>query len=133
MTEIKNPIQEAERYLDNARDILSKNAGKDGNFYTDKKHVKMAGHTAWCGVIVALDAALHIQEKLKKGQRPDIKDYQDAVSKRDKKMPRILMNAYDTLHKTLGYDGNLNYVVVQSGLEEAQELIEWAGTFYSEA
>lgn len=128
-----NPIQEAGRYIENARQLLSEKAGKDGKFYTDRKYVKMAGHTAWCGVLIALDAAFNVKNGMKKEQRPDIKDYQDAVSKRDKKMPRILMNAYDTLHKTLGYDGNLNYVVVQSGLEEAQELIEWAGTFYSEA
>jgi len=68
---------------------------------------------------------------MKKGQRPDIKDYQEAISKMYKKMPRLLMNSYDTLHKVLGFDGNLNYKVVQGGLEEAQDIIEWAGKQYS--
>jgi hypothetical protein len=126
-----NPIQEAERYLSNARQLLSEKAGKDGIYYTDKKYIKLAGHAAWCGVLVALDATLKVKEKMKKGQRPDIKDYQEAIGKVDKKMPRILMNSYDTLHKILGYDGNLNYKVVQAGLEEAQYLITWAGKHYA--
>jgi len=90
----------------------------------------MAGHTAWCGILLALDAALKVKGGMKKGQRPDIRDYQEAVSKVDKKMPRILMNSYDTLHKILGYDGNLRYKVVQAGLEEAQDIIDWAGKHY---
>jgi hypothetical protein len=130
--ELTNPIQEAERYIQNARRLLSEKAGKDGEYYTDRKYVKMAGHTAWCGVLVALDAALKIREGMKKGQRPDIKDYVEAVGKIDLKMPRILMTSYDVLHKALGYDGVLSYDVVQAGLKEAQNIIEWAGKHYTE-
>ena len=126
-----NPIQEAERYIQNARQMLSEKAGKDGNYYTDKKYVKIAGHTAWCGVLLALDATLNVKEGMKKGQRPDIKDYQEAIAKADKKMPRILMNSYDTLHKILGYDGNLRFKIVQDGIEEAQEIIDWASKRYA--
>jgi len=122
---------EAERYIQNARLLLSEKGGKDGDYYSDKKYIKMAGHTAWCGVLTALDAVLKVKEGMKKGQRPDIKDYQEAISKVDKKMPRILMNSYDTLHKTLGYDGNLSYKIVQNGLDEAQYLITWASKYYS--
>jgi len=124
--EQKNPIQEAERYILNARQILSEKAGKDGDYYTDKKYIRIAGHTAWHGVLIALDATLKVKEGLKKRQRPDIKDYQEALSKVDKKMLRALMNSYETLHIVLGYDGNLNYKIVQNGLEEAQWIIDWA-------
>ena len=125
-----NPIQEAGRYIENARQLLSEKAGKDGEYYSDRKYVKMAGHTAWCGVLVALDATLKVKEGLKKGQRPDIKDYQDAISKVDKKMTRHLMSSYDTLHKALGYDGNLKFIIVQDGLKEAQVIIDWAEKYY---
>ena len=37
MAELKQPIREAERYLQNARDMLSEKAGKDGDYYSDKK------------------------------------------------------------------------------------------------
>jgi len=126
MAELKNPIYEAERYLQNAREILSEKAGKDGDYYSDRKYVKMAGHTAWCGVLLALDAVLGIKKGLKRNQRPDFNDYQEAVSKIDNKMNRPLLNSYETLHKTLGYDGNLNYTVVQAALKEAQLIIDWA-------
>jgi len=125
--EQSNAIQEAERYIQNARQILSEKAGKDGGYYSDKKYIRIAGHTAWHGVLIALDATLKVKENLKKGQRPDIKDYQSAISKVDKKMLRALMNSYETLHIVLGYDGNLNFDVVQGGLKEAQWIIDWAG------
>ena len=128
--EVEHPIIEAERYLQNARTLLSEKAGKDGNYYTDRKYVKMAGHTAWCGVLLALDAVLEVKKELKRGQQIEFNDYQKAISMVDRKMPRLLTNAYDTLHKTVGYDGNLNYKIVQSGLKEAQNLIDWAGKHY---
>ena len=65
------PIHEAVRYIRNARQLLSEKTGKDGKYYTDRKYVKMAGHTAWCGVLVALDATLKVREGLIKGQQPD--------------------------------------------------------------
>jgi len=130
MTEIKHPIREAERYLQNARQILSEKAGKNGKYYSDKKYVKLAGHSAWCGVLVALDGVLGIKACLKRSQRPEFKDYQEAVSKIDNKMNRPLFNSYETLHKVLGYDGNLNYTIVQTGLKEAQFIIDWASKHY---
>jgi len=45
MAEFKHPIREAERYLQNARQILSEKAEKDGSYYNDRKYVKMAGNT----------------------------------------------------------------------------------------
>jgi hypothetical protein len=131
MAELTHPIREAERYLQNARQILSEKGEKEGNYYGDKKYVKIAGHTAWCGVLVALDSALGVKSKLKRKQRPEFKDYQEAVNKIDNKMNRPLLNSYETLHKVLGYDGNLNYEIVQSGLKEARYIIDWAEKHYS--
>ena len=130
--ESKHPIREAERYLQNARDILSEKAGKDGDFYTDKKYVKMAGHTAWCGVLEALDAVLGIRKKygLRRNQRVSFEDYQEAVSNVDRRMNRPLLTVYETLHLVLGYDGNCSYRVVKGGLEDAQAVINWAEKRY---
>ena len=127
---MKHPIREAERYLQNARQILSEKAEKDGNYYNDSKYVKMAGNTAWNGVLVALDAVLHVRNNLKKGQRPDFKDYEEAISKVDNKMIRPLLGAYESLHKAMGYDGNPVYKVVQSSLEQAKIMIDWADKHY---
>lgn len=113
----KDPIREAERYLENARQILSEKAGKEGNYYQDSKYVRMAGNTAWNGVLIALDGVLRVRENLRSRQRPGIKDYQAAISQKDNKMTRPLHVAYETLHLSLGYDGNLYYKVVQSGIK----------------
>jgi len=130
MAQLTHPIREAERYLQNAKQILSEKAEKDGDYYNDSKYVKMAGNTAWNGVLVALDAVLPVRENLKKGQRPDFKEYQAAISKKDSKMTHPLLSAYDLLHKSLGYDGILDYKVVQLSLDKAKTIIDWANQCY---
>jgi len=130
MAELKHPIQEAERYLQNARQILSEKAEKEGDYYNDSKYVKMAGNTAWNGVLVALDAVLPVRTNMKKGQRPDFKDYQNAIAKKDSKMVRPLLGAYESLHKTMGYDGNPRYKIVQDSLDQAKMIVTWAGKHY---
>jgi len=93
-----NPIDEARRYMENARQLLSEKAGKQGDLYSDPKYVKMAGNTAWGGVLIALDAALFVRENLRKNQRLDIKDYKDAAAKIDKNINKRIIVAYDSLH-----------------------------------
>ena len=130
MSALKHPIREAERYLQNARQILSEKAEKDGDYYNDSKYVKMAGNTAWNGVLVALDAVLDVRSGMKRGQRPEFKDYQAAIAKKDNKMTRPLLGAYESLHKSLGYDGNPRYKIVQDSLDQAKMILDWAEKHY---
>jgi hypothetical protein len=130
MAQIKHPIREAERYLQNARQILSEKAEKDGDYYKDSKYVRMAGNSAWNGVLLALDAVLDVRSTMKKGQRLDFKDYQAAISKKDRKMPHVLLNAYNLLHLSLGYDGVTSYKVVQDSLNQAKIILDWAEKQY---
>ena len=130
MAKYQHPIREAERYLANARQILSEKAEKDGDIYNDDKYVRMAGNTAWNGVLIALDASLGIRKGLKRNQRPDISDYQRAMSMRDQRMSKILHGAYETVHKSMGYDGNPAYGVVQTGMSFANDLVKWADKNY---
>ena len=62
-----NSISEARRYIENAKIILSEKAKKEDGRYQDKKYIKMAGHTAYTGVLVALDTLL--SDKKKKNQK----------------------------------------------------------------
>jgi hypothetical protein len=127
----KNPIKEAQRYLDNAREILSTKAKKEGGYYSDPKYVKMAGHTAWTGVLLALDGILGVKANKKKNTRVDFENYKDAVYKKDRKMTRPLQSAYNSLHLLLGYDGELSYKLVQDSLDEGKNIISWAAKHYN--
>ena len=116
--------KESRRYLANAREILREKAGRDNGFYIDKKYVQMAGNTAWNGVLEAVEAWLRakgVQRQLK--VRPDVDWYLIEISKRNRKMNRHFVSAYNILHKYLGYDGELNTKISKQGLEEAAEVI----------
>ncbi len=114
-------IEEAKRYIENAREILSEKAQKRDGYYQDRKYVRIAGNTAYNGVLVALDGILG---KKSKG-RKDVSWYQEGLAKMDKKVLSSFVSAYDTLHLALGYDGNLNADVAKAGLKDAEKIIDW--------
>ena len=121
-----NQIQEARRYVANAKTILKEKAVKDGNYYTDSKYVKMAGHTLWTGCLVALNYALKLQRP--KEGRLDIKDYQNAASKRSKKLLVMLNSGYNTMHLYMGYDGDKTYSLCKGAIDTANDIINWCET-----
>ena len=117
-------IAEAHRYLDNAKDILREKAQKEDGYYKDKKYVKMAGNTAYNGVLEALDGLFGIKKK----GRKSVDWYQDELRKIDKKILNSFNSAYNMLHLLMGYDGELNVKVCKTGLEEAEKIISWVET-----
>ena len=121
---LENPVNEARRYVNNARDILLKRGKYDleTNHYGDRKYVKAAGHYLWSGVLVILDATFNINRK--KDERVDIKDYRLAVGTRDRKLLALVNDAYDTLHLHMGYDGVLNKKICDEGFLIANEIID---------
>ena len=48
-------INESMRYLNNSLEILKTKAKTTFIFYEDKKHVRVAGHTAYLGVLYAIN------------------------------------------------------------------------------
>ncbi|OFX43583.1 MAG: hypothetical protein A2046_01525 [Bacteroidetes bacterium GWA2_30_7] len=113
---------EAIRYMNNAKETLKK-AGKDGDFYEDRKYVRTATGTAYNGVLIALDGYLLIKGVERKKGRKSIEYYQKSLSEIDKKLLKYLNSAYDTLHLSGYYDGNLSVKVILSGFEVAYEII----------
>ncbi len=115
-----NPnIAAAQRYINNAKAILSEKAKKEDGYYTDPKYVKMAGHTAYTGMLLALDGVFGRKCK----GRKDIDWYKENTAKWNKKLLPTLISAYDTLHLSMGYDGNRNVKVAIAGLEDAERII----------
>jgi hypothetical protein len=114
---------EAIRYMDNAKETLKK-AGKEDNYYDDRKYVKTACGTAYNGVLVALDTYLGLKGIVKTKGRKSIEYYCEQLGKMDKKLLRQVNNAYEILHLSGYYDGIQDAVVVKRGFEEAYEIID---------
>ncbi len=114
-------VEEAKRYLANAREILRDKAHKEDGIYQDTKYVKLAGHAAYSGVLVALDGLLG-----KKGKgRKDVDWYKQQLAKLDKRLLNSFVGVYDTLHLSMSYDGNPLASVAAAGLQEAETIINW--------
>jgi len=114
-------IQEAKRYVDNAREILREKAIKEDGYYQDSKYVKIAGHTAYAGILVALDDFLGKKTKARK----DVDWYKEHLSKLDKKVLNAFLTAYQVLHLDMAYDGAKSAKLATTGLEEAENIINW--------
>ncbi|MCF2504595.1 DUF5618 family protein [Dyadobacter sp. CY107] len=119
-----NTVQEAKRYLNNAKEILREKAKKEDGLYQDPKYVKLAGHAAYTGVLVALDSLF---EERGKG-RKDVGWYKENLSKLDKKALDSFVAAYSTLHLAMSYDGNTDANVSTAGLNMAESIINWVET-----
>ena len=117
-------IIEAHRYLENAKEILRDKAKKEEGLYLDKKYVKLAGHAAYTGILVALDGLFGIKKK----GRKSLDWYQEELAKVDKKVLHRFNSAYEVLHLSMGYDGASNAKVAIAGIEDAEQIINWVET-----
>ena len=122
--EKENPIEEAQRYVDNAKQTLMENGEYDKSLrrYGDRKYVRAAGHYLWNAVLIAVDAIFNV--KTKQRPHPDIKDYKAAVGLRDRKLLALVNDGYDTMHIAMGYDGNQQKDVCDAGFRLANEIIK---------
>lgn len=119
--EQKNPIEEARRYVANAKEVIQKaNYDPDLKLYTDSKYIRMAGDTLWKGCLIALKTVLKFQTK----GRPSIEKYREAAAKRDGKLLQYVNAGYDTMHLYMGYDGTKNKKTCDSGFDLATYIID---------
>jgi 2',3'-cyclic-nucleotide 2'-phosphodiesterase (5'-nucleotidase family) len=130
MAELSNPIEEARRYVENAREILkSKGAPFDGR-YTDSKYIRTAGHVAWSGILIALEAIMKIKDP-ERVKRVEFSDYLAAIPKKEKAAKADLESAYVILHLHMGYDGIKLKLMVDSGIKLAKDIIDWCSDYYT--
>jgi len=120
---VADPVTEARRYVENAKDLLKNNGNLDyeTQLYQDRKYVRMAGNTLWNGVLLIIDAVFHVKRAGR--LHPDVIDYRDEVAKRDKKLLALFNTAYETLHVYMGYDGNQSKATCMEGFRFANEII----------
>ena len=122
--EKKDPVEEARRYVSNAKKLLVENGELDTEtrLYGDRKYVRMAGNTLWKGVLYLLDAVFHVRSDRR--TRVHIEDYQEAISKRDGKLAKLVHTGYDTMHLYMGYDGILDKATCDAGFRIANDIID---------
>ena len=120
-----SPVKEAERYLQNARDILHEKAGKKDGLYADVKYVKMASGTAYSAALLILDEYLKQKEGDKFVKPKSIEDYTNRVRKYDKKLLRLLVNVYDELHIVGYYHGTKSADIIQTGLGNVTQMLSY--------
>ena len=117
-------IEEARRYVENAKDTLLRKGklDEDGTAYGDRKYVRAAGNYLWLGVLIALDVVFKVKQG--KNTRPDINDYREAITDRDKKLLKLVNLGYDTIHLSMNYDGNQSKEVCDEGFRITNEIID---------
>ncbi|SDG00882.1 hypothetical protein SAMN04487996_114125 [Dyadobacter soli] len=118
-------ISEARRHIDNAKNFLSNNARKQDGLYQDKKYVKIAGHTAYTGILLVLNELLG--EKNKKTPK-SVEWYQYELSRVDKSLLSNFATAYQILHIDMGYQGTQSAKIAALGLDSAEKIIDWVET-----
>ena len=120
----ENPIEEARRYVENAKETLQEKGEFDPELrmYQDEKYVRAAGNYLWLGVLMALDAVFNVRKDRR--TRADIKDYREAVAKRDRKLLALVNMGYDTMHLSMTYDGNQSKGVSDDGFRLANAIID---------
>jgi hypothetical protein len=120
---VADPVAEARRYVENAETVLREKGKYDPETgcYMDSKYVKAAGHYLWSAMLLILDAVFHVKNK--KQPHPDIIDFRMAIGNRDKKLLTLVNVAYQTMHITLGYDGNPRKAICSEGVKLANEII----------
>ena len=119
----KNPIEEARRYVQNAKDVLNEKTklNVETQTYEDSKYVRAAGNYLWLGVLKALDAVFDVRKDRR--TRVHIDDYLEAISKRDKKLLDWVDNGYMVIHLSMNYDGIKDKRVCAQGFCLAEQII----------
>ena len=80
-----NPIEEAKRYIENAKNILQEKEEIDNDgYFLDKKYMKMAWHIAYSGILVALDEVMYPEDGKPKKGRTDVEKYHDFLGNRNR-------------------------------------------------
>lgn len=119
---------EATRYLNNAKELLSKSP-IEGRIYTDVKYVKSACGVAYLGVLEAINDALLQKGYTKKELPKKVEEYEKALKKHisihNGKLQREFTMLYDTLHIAGYYRGLIyNVDIIKDALKAAKAFID---------
>lgn len=120
-------MKEAIRYIQNAKELLSKSP-IENNRYADDKYVKSACGVAYLGVLKAIEELLLKKGLTKKELPKKVEEYRKALQKyvsvHNGKLLKEFDDIYDELHIAGYYRGNLHHVdIVKGALKGAKDFI----------
>jgi hypothetical protein len=120
--------KEAIRYIQNAKEVLSKSPIEDRR-YADDKYVKSACGVAYLGVLKAINDYLLSKGLTKKELPKKVEEYMKALQKHasayNGKLVKEFDALYDTLHIAGYYRGLLHDTeIVKRAIKSAREFIE---------
>ncbi|MBU1262550.1 DUF5618 family protein [bacterium] len=120
--------REAIRYIENAKELLSKSP-IENNKYSDIKYVKSACGVAYLGVLRVIDDYLLEKGVGKKETPKKVEEYRKALQKyasmHNGKLLKDFDDIYDELHIAGYYRGMLHGVdTVKSSIKLAKDFIE---------
>lgn len=123
--------KEAIKYLQNAKELLSKSSIED-NAYTDIKYVREACSTAYLSILIAIDEYLIKHGVDEKRLSKSVDDYREMLKKflaiHNGKLSRRFENLYKELHIAGYYRGLLIDVnVIKEVFKNAKTFIERIG------
>ena len=120
----KDPIAEARRYVENAKETLREKGELDveTRLYQDDKYVRAAGNYLWLGVLKALDAVFDVRTDHR--TRVNVNNYLEAIGKRDRKLLCLVDDGYKVMHLSMNYDGVQSKDLCDMGFRLATQIID---------
>ena len=120
----KDPIAEARRYVENAKETLKEKGELDVemNRYEDEKYVRAAGNYLWRGVLQALDAVFHVRSDRRK--KVNIDDYLDVIGNTNEKLKGLVDTGYYIMYVYMAYDGMRLKDISDIGFNIATQIID---------
>lgn len=119
-------LEEAYRYLENAKETLSKSPVEYGRF-TDKKYVGEAAGIAYLSALRAIDSYL-IHKGISEKQLPkSIEGYWSVMKQQiplNGKLSAALRIVYEDLHLGAYYRGFTSVNVIKDGLQNVKKIIK---------
>ena len=129
----KDPIAEARRYVENAKETLKEKGELDVemNRYEDEKYVRAAGNYLWLGVLQALDAVFHVRSDRRK--KVNIDDYLDVIGNTNEKLMGLVDTGYYIMYVYMAYDGMRLKDISDIGFNIATQIIDRCETMISKS
>ncbi len=118
-------ISEAYRYVENAKETLSKSPVEYGA-YTDSKYTREAAGIAYLSALMAIDAYL-VWKGLSKDELPSsIEEYMQMIRKKiplNGKLTAAVNIVYQNLHLLAYYRGGTGVKMIKEGIENCYKVI----------